>query len=64
VADWSDEKIWTLTRGGHDPTQGLRRVRRGRRAQKRVSRPCILAKTVKGYGLGAAGEGHDARASA
>ena len=52
----SDDEIWSLTRGGHDPQQGLRRLRRGGR-RTRASRPCILAKTVKGYGMGEAGEG-------
>src|SRR5579885_2118758 len=54
VASLSDDDVWRLNRGGHDPhkvyaayhaavnTQGMPTV--------------ILAKTVKGYGLGAAGE--------
>ncbi len=55
VADWSDERIWSLTRGGHDP----RKVFAAYAAA--VAHECqpsvILAKTVKGYGMGAAGEG-------
>ncbi len=42
VADWSDDEIWTLTRGGHDPEQGLRRLRgcgRITRASRRSSSP-------------------------
>ncbi len=54
VANLSDDDIWRLNRGGHDPhkvyaaydaavkTQGMPTV--------------ILAKTVKGYGMGKAGE--------
>ena len=54
VANLSDDDIWRLNRGGHDPhkvyaayhaavhTEGMPTV--------------ILAKTVKGYGMGAAGE--------
>ncbi|HEX5953529.1 MAG TPA: pyruvate dehydrogenase (acetyl-transferring), homodimeric type, partial [Rhodanobacteraceae bacterium] len=54
VANLSDEDVWRLNRGGHDPhkvyaayhaavhTEGMPTV--------------ILAKTVKGYGMGAAGE--------
>ena len=55
VADWPDEKIWTLTRGGHDP----RKVYAAYAAAvaKRDQPSVILAKTVKGYGMGAAGEG-------
>ena len=30
VADWTDEEIWALRRGGHDPAEGVRRLRRGR----------------------------------
>ena len=33
VADMSDDEIWGLTRGGHDPREGVRRLRRGRQAQ-------------------------------
>ena len=55
VADWSDEKIWSLTRGGHDP----RKVYAAYAAavQQKEQPSVILAKTVKGYGMGAAGEG-------
>jgi pyruvate dehydrogenase E1 component len=55
VADWSDDKIWRLTRGGHDPIKvyAAFRVAADHRGQPTV----ILAKTVKGYGMGEAGEG-------
>jgi pyruvate dehydrogenase E1 component len=54
VAGWSDDKIWSLTRGGHDP----RKVYAAYKAavEHKGSPTVILAKTVKGYGMGAAGE--------
>jgi pyruvate dehydrogenase E1 component len=55
VADWSDERIWKLTRGGHDPRKVYAAYAA---AVAHVDQPTvILAKTVKGYGMGAAGEG-------
>ncbi|MDH6257578.1 pyruvate dehydrogenase E1 component [Bradyrhizobium sp. BR13661] len=55
VADWSDEKIWKLTRGGHDP---LKVFAAYKAAVEHTGQPTvILAKTVKGYGMGEAGEG-------
>ncbi len=55
VADWPDEKIWKLTRGGHDP---LKIYAAYKAAVENKGRPTvILAKTVKGYGMGEAGEG-------
>ncbi|MGI9525141.1 MAG: pyruvate dehydrogenase (acetyl-transferring), homodimeric type [Hyphomicrobiaceae bacterium] len=55
VADWSDDKIWALTRGGHD---SLKVYAAYKAAVDHVGQPTlILAKTVKGYGMGAAGEG-------
>ncbi len=55
VADWSDAQIWKLTRGGHDP----RKIHAAYKAAvESTGRPTvILAKTVKGYGMGEAGEG-------
>ncbi len=53
VADMSDEEIYKLNRGGHDPVKVYAAYERASRA----TRPTvILAKTVKGYGLGKAGE--------
>lgn len=55
VANMSDEDIWRLNRGGHDPVKVYAAYKR---ATETVGRPqVILAKTVKGYGMGAAGEG-------
>jgi len=55
VAGWSDERIWALTRGGHDP---LKIYAAYKAAVEHKGQPTvILAKTVKGYGMGPAGEG-------
>ncbi|UGS35122.1 pyruvate dehydrogenase (acetyl-transferring), homodimeric type [Capillimicrobium parvum] len=57
VADWSDDEIWSLNRGGHDP----HKVYAAYAAAKRhTGQPTvILAKTIKGYGMGEAGEGQN-----
>ena len=55
VANMSDADIWRLNRGGHDPVKVYAAYDR---AVKTKGRPqVILAKTVKGYGMGDAGEG-------
>jgi pyruvate dehydrogenase E1 component len=55
VADYSDEDIWHLNRGGHDPTKVYAAYAE---AVRHTGQPTvILAKTVKGYGMGTAGEG-------
>ncbi|MEQ8655594.1 MAG: pyruvate dehydrogenase (acetyl-transferring), homodimeric type [Kiloniellales bacterium] len=57
VADMSDEEIWKLQRGGHDPHKVYAAFRR---AVETKGRPTvILVKTVKGYGMGEAGEGQN-----
>jgi pyruvate dehydrogenase E1 component len=57
VADMSDEDIWRLNRGGHDPHKVYAAYAE---ATEAVDRPTvILAKTVKGYGMGEAGEGQN-----
>jgi pyruvate dehydrogenase E1 component len=54
VANLSDEDIWRLNRGGHDPTKVYAAYRA---AADHVGQPTvILAHTVKGYGMGTAGE--------
>ncbi|MCP5301417.1 MAG: pyruvate dehydrogenase (acetyl-transferring), homodimeric type [Chromatiaceae bacterium] len=57
VANMSDEDIWRLNRGGHDPTKvyGAYHAATQHKGQPTV----ILAKTVKGYGMGEAGEGQN-----
>ncbi len=54
VADWSDDDIWNLNRGGHDPFKvyAAYHAAVNHKGQPTV----ILAKTIKGYGMGAAGE--------
>ncbi|MEO1609182.1 MAG: pyruvate dehydrogenase (acetyl-transferring), homodimeric type [Pseudomonadota bacterium] len=55
VADWSDERIWALKRGGHDTHKVFAAYKA---AVDHVGQPSvILAKTVKGFGMGEAGEG-------
>ena len=55
VANMSDEEIWRLNRGGHDP-QKVYAAYAAAVANKGAP-TVILAKTVKGFGLGKAGEG-------
>ena len=54
VADWSDEEIWHLNRGGHDPYKiyAAFHAAVNHKGQPTV----ILAKTIKGYGMGESGE--------
>lgn len=54
VADWSDEDIWQLNRGGHDPHKIYAAFKEAQEANEQPT--LILAKTVKGYGMGGSGE--------
>ena len=55
VADMSDDEIWGLTRGGHDPEKVFAAYAA---AIRHTGQPTlILPKTVKGYGMGESGEG-------
>src|ERR1700751_2079546 len=55
VADLSDEQVWKLNRGGHDPFKVYAAYAA---AVKHKGQPTvILPKTVKGYGMGESGEG-------
>jgi pyruvate dehydrogenase E1 component len=55
VANMSDEEIWRLNRGGHDPQKVYAAYAS---AVAHTGAPTvILAKTVKGFGLGKAAEG-------
>jgi pyruvate dehydrogenase E1 component len=57
VKDWSDDQIWALRRGGSDPVKVYAAYAA---AAKHSGQPTvILAKTVKGYGMGEAGEGQN-----
>ena len=57
VSAMSDSDIWRLNRGGHDPHKvyAAYAAATSHKGQPSV----ILAKTVKGYGMGDAGEGHN-----
>jgi pyruvate dehydrogenase E1 component len=57
VADWTDDEIWALRRGGHDPQKVYAAYHA---AVRHTGQPTvILAKTIKGYGMGVAGEGRN-----
>ncbi|VVE66940.1 pyruvate dehydrogenase (acetyl-transferring), homodimeric type [Pandoraea captiosa] len=57
VEHLSDDDIWQLARGGHD---ALKVYAAYAQAMKTQGRPTvILAKTVKGFGMGEAGEGQN-----
>ena len=57
VANMSDDDIWRLNRGGHDPHKMYAAYAA---ATKHTGQPTvILAKTIKGYGMGEAGEGQN-----
>ncbi len=57
VARMTDDDIWRLNRGGHDPHKVYAAYAK---AVKHKGQPTvILAKTVKGYGMGLAGEGQN-----
>jgi pyruvate dehydrogenase E1 component len=55
VENMSDDDIWRLNRGGHDPIKVYAAYKK---AQDTKGKPTvILAKTVKGYGMGQSAEG-------
>ena len=57
VANMSDEAIWKLNRGGND---AIKIYAAYDRAVNHIGQPTlILAKSVKGYGMGRAGEGQN-----
>ncbi len=57
VESWSDAEIWSLNRGGHDPQKVYAAYAA---AVAHTGQPTvILAKTIKGYGMGEAGEGQN-----
>jgi pyruvate dehydrogenase E1 component len=55
--DWTDDEIWALNRGGHDALKvgAAYAAAASHKGQPTV----ILAKTVKGYGMGESGEGQN-----
>ena len=59
VANWSDEKIWSLQRGGHDYRK-MFAAYQAAMTQKNGRPTVILAKTIKGWTLGSHFEGRNA----
>ena len=57
VAGMTDEQIWALNRGGHDPIKVYASYQAA--VEHNGEPTVILAKTVKGYGMGEAGEGQN-----
>src|SRR6516165_1411958 len=57
VAGMTDDEIWALNRGGHDPVKVYAAYSA---AVRHTGQPTvILAKTIKGYGMGESGEGQN-----
>jgi pyruvate dehydrogenase E1 component len=57
VENLSDEQLRTLRQGGHDPKKVYAAYKAA--AEHKGSPTVILARTIKGYGLGEAGEGRN-----
>ncbi len=57
VANYSDEKLERMRRGGHDPEKVYAAYKAA--VEHKGQPTVILAKTIKGYGLGEAGEGRN-----
>ena len=57
VSNMTDDDIWRLNRGGHDPHKVYAAYAEAMQSQDQPT--VILAKTVKGYGMGEAGEGQN-----
>ena len=55
VADWTDDQVWMLNRGGHDIFKIFSAYKSA--VEHKGQPTLILAKTIKGYGMGQAGEG-------
>ena len=54
VADWTDDEIWQLNRGGHDIFKIFSAYNAA--ITHKGAPTLILAKTIKGFGMGQAGE--------
>jgi pyruvate dehydrogenase E1 component len=57
VAHLSDDEVWRLRLGGHDPYKVHAAYHAG--VENKGTPTVILARTIKGYGLGEAGEGRN-----
>jgi pyruvate dehydrogenase E1 component len=55
VEHLSDEQVWKLRLGGHDPLKVYAAYKTA--TENKAAPTVILARTIKGYGLGEAGEG-------
>ncbi len=55
VEHWTDDEVWALQRGGHDPVKVYAAYKAA--VEHKGQPTVILAKTIKGYGMGEAGEG-------
>ncbi len=55
VADWTDDQVWALNRGGHDIFKIYSAYKAA--VEHKGQPTLVLAKTIKGYGMGQAGEG-------
>lgn len=54
VADWSDDDIWKLNRGGHDLFKVFAAYKQA--VETKGQPTLILAHTIKGFGMGESGE--------
>ena len=54
VADWTDDEVWALNRGGHDIFKIFAAYNAA--VTHKGAPTLILAKTIKGFGMGDAGE--------
>ena len=57
VENKSDDELWRMTLGGHDPEKVYAAYKAA--VEHEGSPTVILARTIKGYGLGEAGEGRN-----
>ncbi|WP_159565271.1 pyruvate dehydrogenase (acetyl-transferring), homodimeric type [Budvicia diplopodorum] len=55
VKDMTDDEIWALNRGGHDPRKVYAALKKAQETQGKPT--VILAHTIKGYGMGETAEG-------
>lgn len=55
VADMTDDEIWALNRGGHDPIKVFAAFNKAKQVKDKPV--VLLVKTIKGYGMGEAAEG-------
>jgi pyruvate dehydrogenase E1 component len=54
VADWTDQQLFNLQRGGHDPHKVYAAYKAA--VETKGQPTVVIAKTIKGYGMGSSGE--------